>query len=84
MLHLSNTETAAYRNLLSGSLPVTRQPQVQDDDTDENSENEMEKHFMSTFTPRSQARYKPLFSFYTYISYIYLHTPDYWPIRYVL
>ena len=52
LCHSCNTETEAYKNLLAGNRPV--QTAVADD-TD-NSDNDLEKQFVSTLSPRSQAR----------------------------
>ena len=50
-------ETEAYKSLVSGSMGAKRpQPTMISDDTDDNSDNDLEKQFVSTLSPRSHAR----------------------------
>ena len=57
MLCSNFTETEAYKSLVSGSMGAKRpQPAVISDDTDDNSDNDLEKQFVSTLSPRSHAR----------------------------
>lgn len=48
-------ETAAYRNLLSGTMSGQKQPSYHDDndDDEDDTDDDVEKQFASTLSPRT-------------------------------